>query len=42
MIIYNQIMIDLTKIEEFDWDEGNFNKNWIKHGVDNKECEEIL
>lgn len=35
-------MIDLTKLEEFDWDGGNIHKNWIKHGVDNKECEEIF
>ncbi|MFH1565518.1 MAG: BrnT family toxin [bacterium] len=35
-------MIDLTKLEEFDWDTGNIHKNWIKHGVDNKECEEIF
>lgn len=35
-------MIDLTKLEEFDWDGGNINKNWVKHEVDNKECEEIF
>ncbi|KKP46376.1 MAG: hypothetical protein UR39_C0011G0028 [Candidatus Woesebacteria bacterium GW2011_GWA1_33_30] len=29
-------------MEEFDWDEGNKNKNWLKHGVTIKECEKIL
>lgn len=26
----------------FDWDEGNQNKNWEKHKVSNKECEELF
>jgi len=26
----------------FDWDEGNINKNWLKHHVHNKETEEIF
>jgi uncharacterized protein len=26
----------------FDWDEGNANKNWEKHGVADSECEEIF
>ena len=26
----------------FDWDEGNRNKNWIKHKVTNEECEEAF
>jgi uncharacterized DUF497 family protein len=26
----------------FDWDEGNANKNWEKHGVTDSECEEIF
>lgn len=26
----------------FDWDEGNLDKNWLKHKVSNSECEEIL
>jgi len=25
---------------EFDWDEGNIDKNWMKHKVTNKETEE--
>ena len=24
----------------FQWDKGNYNKNWLKHKVTNKECEE--
>ncbi len=28
--------------DEFDWDEGNKNKNWLKHGVTIKECEKVL
>lgn len=26
----------------FEWDEDNRTKNWIKHKVDYKECEEIF
>lgn len=26
----------------FDWDEGNHEKNWKKHGVDLKECEQVF
>ena len=26
----------------FDWDEGNAEKNWHKHGVRNSECEEVF
>ncbi len=26
----------------FEWDEGNKEKNWIKHGVRNGECEEVF
>ena len=26
----------------FDWDEGNTDKNWAKHKVLSKECEEIF
>lgn len=26
----------------FEWDEGNRDKNWIKHQVSNSECEEIF
>lgn len=27
---------------EFEWDEGNKEKNWKKHKVDFRECEEIF
>lgn len=26
----------------FVWDSGNKDKNWIKHGVTDKECEEVF
>lgn len=29
-------------INEFDWDKGNNEKNWLKHRVTIKECEKIL
>ena len=32
----------LPKPLEFEWDEGNINKNWIKHSVTNKEAEECF
>lgn len=34
-------MIDLTKIAEFDWDEGNARKN-DKHGVSTAEAEQVF
>lgn len=27
---------------EFDWDKGNLDKNWEKHRVNYRECEEIF
>ncbi len=35
-------MIDLSKIDGFDWDEGNQFKNWIKHQVSTLECEQAF
>ena len=32
--------MNFENINEFDWDSGNLNKNWIKHSVSTKECEE--
>ena len=32
----------LVKCTGFEWDEGNFTKNWEKHGVLNLECEQIF
>ena len=31
-----------NKTTEFEWDQGNENKNFIKHRVTNEECEEIF
>jgi hypothetical protein len=31
-----------NEFEGFDWDEGNRDKNYIKHNVSNFECEEIF
>ena len=33
---------DFSKYIGFDWDEGNIEKNWSKHRVSYKECEEIF
>lgn len=35
-------MFDLNTITGFDWDAGNKEKNWRKHGVDFLECEEVF
>ena len=32
----------LDDIEGFDWDEGNFGKNWPGHRVTDAECEQVL
>ncbi|PIQ08409.1 MAG: hypothetical protein COW71_11895 [Ignavibacteriales bacterium CG18_big_fil_WC_8_21_14_2_50_31_20] len=29
-------------VEGFQWDEGNIEKNWIKHQVSHIECEQIF
>ena len=45
MTIYNIIsifMINLSQLIGFDWDDGNMEKNWEKHKVNFKECEEIF
>jgi uncharacterized protein len=33
---------DIELAEGFDWDEGNSNKNRLKHGVDTSECEQTF
>jgi uncharacterized DUF497 family protein/predicted DNA binding CopG/RHH family protein len=38
--IYNMAIVELPEVLEFDWDEGNEQKNWIKHNVSAKEAEE--
>ena len=35
-------MIDLSKITTFDWDQGNNDKSYKKHGLTPKEAEEIF
>ena len=34
--------MDIYSIDGFDWDEGNIDKNWIRHRVSNSECEEVF
>ncbi len=34
--------INLATVTGFDWDEGNVNKNRLKHNVDTSECEEVF
>ncbi|MBU4332279.1 BrnT family toxin [Patescibacteria group bacterium] len=31
-----------TKLIQFQWDKGNLDKNFHKHGITNTECEEIF
>ena len=35
-------MIILKKPARFEWDEGNHDKNWLKHQVTFKEAEEVF
>ena len=35
-------MIVNKKLFEFEWDRGNVEKNWIRHKVSAKECEEVF
>jgi uncharacterized protein len=35
-------VFDLDNLAGFDWDEGNKQKNWEKHKVDYRECEEAF
>ncbi len=35
-------MIDFNKIEGFEWDKGNYDKNLNKHGISNSESEQIF
>lgn len=34
--------MDIHSFVGFEWDEGNIDKNWIKHQVSNSECEELF
>jgi len=40
MVIYN--MLDLSKIEGFEWDEGNSRKSVEKHDVSQAEAEQVF
>ncbi len=33
---------NLAACTGFDWDEGNADKNWERHGVTNAECEQVF
>ena len=33
---------DLAECTGFQWDRGNFLKNWEKHGVHGSECEQLF
>ena len=35
-------MIDFDEIRGFQWDDGNNEKNWLKHGVTNAESEQVF
>ncbi len=35
-------MINIQDIEGFEWDEGNRQKSYVKHGITNKEAEEVV
>ena len=34
--------IDLLEPLEFEWDEGNKDKNWLKHQILTEECEQVF
>ena len=35
-------MDHLARIEGFDWDQGNIEKNWERHKVSFLDCEEVF
>lgn len=35
-------MLDIQDVDGFEWDEGNRDKNWLKHLVSSGECEEMF
>ena len=35
-------MLNFSRLKGFDWNKWNVDKNWIKHKVSIKECEEIF
>ena len=32
----------LSQCEGFEWDDGNINKNWLKHTVSPAQCEQLF
>jgi len=42
MLREERILGELSKVICFDWDKGNIDKNWKKHKVSFKECEEVF
>ena len=40
--IYKSMNELLFNCEGFDWDEGNSEKNWIRHHVARSECEQVF
>lgn len=35
-------MVDLKKITGFEWDKGNIDKSYLKHGITTKDAEEVF
>jgi len=35
-------MLTIREPIKFIWDKGNIDKNWLKHQVTNRECEEVF
>ncbi len=35
-------MVDISKFEGFEWDNGNQDKNWEKHKISNIEAEQLF
>lgn len=35
-------MLDLSKLVGFEWDEGNLDKSYRKHGITQREAEELF
>ena len=44
MIIYNMSTegFDFSRAQHFEWDDANRQKNWVKHRVEPRECEEMF
>jgi uncharacterized protein len=36
------VIEQLSECSGFEWDEGNAEKNWLKHGVSRTECEQVF